>query len=123
MKKRLSAGKLSMSFITPREYERISNKTFSLIVTVPALEGIYKFQWQMKQEGGDWIGEPSDNSLVNVGDNVSFLDDCDALNDWSSPVIFVGPKGMSADRDEPDGKVLVTIALAWLTITSPSGSL
>ena len=57
---------------------------FSFEVNTPAQDGVYKFQWRILHSGDDWIGEPSDMRLIHVGTDISFLDDCDELEDWDS---------------------------------------
>jgi len=62
------------------------SKTFTFDITAPASEGVYKFQWQMKQEGVEWIGNASTERLIKVANEINYLDDCDALTDWNSSV-------------------------------------
>jgi len=67
--------------IAPGEY-----KTFTFDVSVPNTASIYNFQWRMVQEGVNWFGDISQNRLINVVTNPTFLDDCDALTNWNSSV-------------------------------------
>ncbi len=63
-----------------------ASKTFTFDVSVPNKASVYNFRWRMRQEGVNWFGDISENRLVNVVDNPSFLDDCDALTEWNSSV-------------------------------------
>ena len=40
--------------------------TFNFYVTAPSYTGGYNFQWQMVQDGVEWFGNPSPNSVVDV---------------------------------------------------------
>jgi len=60
------------------------SKTFTFNITAPANESVFPFQWRMKQDGVDWIGDASKKGLVNVGTDITFFDDCNALTDWNS---------------------------------------
>jgi hypothetical protein len=60
------------------------SKTFSFNVTAPLTEGVYAFQWSLLREGGEWINNPSDLRLINVSSDPALLDDCDALDAWTS---------------------------------------
>ncbi|HEY0008708.1 MAG TPA: S8 family serine peptidase, partial [Tepidisphaeraceae bacterium] len=48
---------------------------FTFQVTAPATPDIYHFQWQMVRDTdtGGWFGEPSADTLVNVGSNAAFV--------------------------------------------------
>lgn len=78
------------------------SKTFTFNVTAPAIENIYSFQWKMIQEGTGYFGQNTENRLINVG-NVSYmLDNCDALNDWSSSTtLFLN----NLDKKEGDNSI------------------
>ncbi len=60
------------------------SKVFNFNITAPVSAGVYKFQWSMMQEGAEWFDDPTDIRLINVTDNIHYLDNCDALKDWTS---------------------------------------
>lgn len=60
------------------------SKTFTFTISAPNNNGVFPFQWRMKQESVDWIGTSSTNVLINVATDFVFLDDCDAITDWTS---------------------------------------
>jgi arylsulfatase A-like enzyme len=61
-----------------------AEKTFIFEVTVPDVDGIYNFQWQMVQDGEEWFGAKSELKQVISGNPGSYLDNCDATTDWKS---------------------------------------
>jgi hypothetical protein len=65
------------------------SKTFTFDITAPAKEGAYNFQWSVMKEGVKWMGEHSEKRIINVASSINYLDDCDALTDWTSSVNLV----------------------------------
>jgi len=63
-----------------------ANVSFTFNVSVPDSASVYNFQWRMIQEGVNWFGDFSHNRLINVTNDPTFLDDCDALTNWNSSV-------------------------------------
>jgi len=60
------------------------NKVFVFEVTVPSVEGIYNFQWQMIQENVEWFGNSTTNYSTKLGESGDYLDDCELLTSWNS---------------------------------------
>jgi hypothetical protein len=65
--------------ITPGE-----SKTFTFLITAPLEEGVYEFQWRLGKTGEEWMDDPTDSRWINVTAEPAFLDDCDAIGDWTS---------------------------------------
>lgn len=59
-------------------------KTFTFDITAPGTEGVYSFEWSMQRMGEIWFGKPSAFRLINVTNDINYLDDCDDLTDWNS---------------------------------------
>jgi len=59
-----------------------SSKTFIFDIKVPAHDGSFNFQWQMKQEAEEWFGEKSEIEQIIIGDPGSYLDECDEKTGW-----------------------------------------
>jgi arylsulfatase A-like enzyme len=74
--------------------------TFRFTITVPESDGIYIFQWQMRQEGEEWFGAKTEARQLLVGDPGAYLDPCDALTDWKSSNALVLNTG---DMQQGDG--------------------
>ncbi|MDA3824120.1 MAG: sulfatase-like hydrolase/transferase [Bacteroidales bacterium] len=61
-----------------------AEKTFTFDISVPDIDGIFNFHWQMVQDGEEWFGEKSEIKQVITGNPGGFWDDCDAKTDWKS---------------------------------------
>lgn len=64
-------------------------KTFTFDVTVPNIDGVYNFQWQMIQEGEEWFGAKSEIKQFISGNPGSFMDDCDVTTLWKSSATLI----------------------------------
>lgn len=58
-------------------------KTFDFNVQVPQDEGVYVFQWQMK-ERETWFGEKTEFEILRIGEEGEYFDDCDQSSGWKS---------------------------------------
>lgn len=59
-------------------------KTFTFEVVVPEIDGVFVFQWQMRQEGEEWFGQKTEAKQLLIGDPGSYFDAYDEIAGWKS---------------------------------------